>query len=136
MSGRRGRSNGIERMSLVAPASTGILDPRTGKAVGADDQFFTGLNDELADKGFLVTATDDLITWARTGSLMWMTFEPSCCAVEMMQMSMPRYDAARFGCRQRASPRQSDVMIVAGTLTNKMAPALRKEYDQMQEPRY
>src|SRR5436190_283298 len=77
-----------------------------------------------------------LFPWARTGSVMWMTFGLACCAVEMMQMSMPRYDAERFGFAPRASPRQSDVMIVAGTLTNKMAPALRKVYDQMPEPRY
>ncbi len=77
-----------------------------------------------------------MITWARTGSLMWMTFGLACCAVEMMQLSMPRYDVERFGFAPRASPRQSDVMIVAGTLTNKMAPALRKVYDQMPEPRY
>ena len=65
-----------------------------------------------------------------------MTFGLACCAVEMMQTSMPRYDLERFGAAPRASPRQSDVMIVAGTLTNKMAPALRKVYDQMPEPRY
>ena len=59
----------------------------------APDPFLTDINDELADKGFLVTSTDDLIQWARTGSLMWMTFGRACCAVEMMQMSMPRYDA-------------------------------------------
>ena len=82
------------------------------------------MSDQLADKGFLVAAADDLITWARTGSLMWMTFGLACCAVEMMQASMPRYDLERFGFAPRASPRQSDVMIVAGTLTNKMAPAL------------
>src|SRR6266576_1401735 len=114
-----------QRAAAVAPAATGILDPRTGRPVGATDPYFVGLNDELADKGFLVAAADDLITWARTGSLMWMTFGLACCAVEMMQMSMPRYDAERFGFAPRASPRQSDVMIVAGTLTNKMAPALR-----------
>jgi NADH-quinone oxidoreductase subunit B len=123
-------------MSVIAPSARGILDPRTGRPVGADDPSYVALNDELADKGFIVTATDDLITWARTGSLMWMTFGLACCAVEMMQMSMPRYDAERFGFAPRASPRQSDVMIVAGTLTNKMAPALRKVYDQMPEPRY
>src|SRR5215470_12155095 len=107
---------------MVSRTATGIIDPRTGKPVGADDRFFVEVNNELADKGFFVTATDDLINWARTGSLMWMTFGLACCAVEMMQMSMPRYDAERFGFAPRASPRQSDVMIVAGTLTNKMAP--------------
>src|SRR3981081_2012092 len=107
----------------VAPAATGILDPSTGRPVGANDPYFLEVNHELSDKGFFVTATDDLITWARTGSLVWMTFGLACCAVEMMQMSMPRYDAERFGFAPRASPRQSDVMIVAGTLTNKMAPS-------------
>ena len=95
-----------------------------------------GLNRELQDKGFLVTSTADIINWARTGSLHWMTFGLACCAVEMMHTSMPRYDLERFGTAPRASPRQSDLMIVAGTLTNKMAPALRKVYDQMPEPRY
>ncbi|MGY4428371.1 NADH-quinone oxidoreductase B subunit/NADH/F420H2 dehydrogenase subunit C [Bradyrhizobium sp. F1.13.1] len=121
---------------VLAPAPKGILDPSTGKPVGANDPFFLEVNSELSDKGFFVAATDDLITWARTGSLMWMTFGLACCAVEMMQVSMPRYDVERFGFAPRASPRQSDVMIVAGTLTNKMAPALRKVYDQMPEPRY
>src|SRR5664280_1894277 len=120
----------------LAPAATGILDPPTGRPVGANDPYFLEVNHELSDKGFFITATDDLITWARTGSLMWMTFGLACCAVEMMQMAMPRYDAERFGFAPRASPRQSDVMIVAGTLTNKMAPALRKVYDQMPEPRW
>ena len=104
---------------------------------GADKDVATQtLNAELQDKGFLLTTADDLINWARTGSLHWMTFGLACCAVEMMHTSMPRYDGERFGIAPRASPRQSDVMIVAGTLTNKMAPALRKVYDQMPEPRY
>ncbi|MFV0358712.1 NuoB/complex I 20 kDa subunit family protein [Tropicimonas sp.] len=94
------------------------------------------LNRELQDKGFLVTSTADVINWARTGSLHWMTFGLACCAIEMIHVSMPRYDLERFGTAPRASPRQSDMMIVAGTLTNKMAPALRKVYDQMPEPRY
>ena len=122
--------------TLVTPRPTGAMDPATGKPVGADDPFFVGVNNELADKGFLTTTVAQLITWARTGSLMWMQTGLACCAVEMMQMSMPRYDVERFGTAPRASPRQSDVLIVAGTLTNKMAPALRKVYDQMPEPRY
>jgi len=91
---------------------------------------------ELADKGFVTARLDDAITWARTGSLMWMSFGLACCAVEMMQAAMPRYDIERFGAAPRGSPRQSDLMIVSGTLCNKMAPALRKVYDQMPEPRY
>ena len=122
--------------AVVSTAATGILDPRTGRPVGADDSFYVGVNNELADKGFLVTTTDDLITWARTGSLMWMTFGLACCAVEMMHAGASRYDLDRFGIVFRPSPRQSDLMIVAGTLCNKMAPALRKVYDQMPEPRY
>jgi NADH-quinone oxidoreductase subunit B len=127
---------GLNERTLAAPAASGVLDPRTGKPVGDDDAFFRGVTDELADKGFLVTATDELITWARTGSLMWMQFGLACCAIEMIHTAMPRYDLERFGAAPRASPRQSDVIIVAGTLTNKMAPAFRKVYDQMPEPRY
>ena len=93
-------------------------------------------SDELADKGFLLTSTASMIGWARTGSLHLMSFGLACCAVEMMQFCTPRYDFDRLGMALRGSPRQSDLMIVAGTLTNKMAPALRKVYDQMPEPRY
>lgn len=92
--------------------------------------------DELNDRRWLVTKLDTLVQWARTGSLMWNQFGLACCGVEMMHFAMPRYDAERFGFAPRASPRQADVMIVAGTVTNKMAPALRKIYDQMPEPRY
>ena len=94
------------------------------------------LNRDLQDKGFLLTTAEDIINWARNGSLHWMTFGLACCAVEMMHTAMPRYDVERYGFAPRASPRQSDVMIVAGTLCNKMAPALRRVYDQMPEPRY
>ena len=90
----------------------------------------------LEEKGFLLTQADNLFDWARTGSLWPMTFGLACCAVEMIHAYMSRYDLDRFGMIPRPSPRQSDVMIVAGTLTNKMAPALRKVYDQMPEPRW
>jgi NADH-quinone oxidoreductase subunit B len=118
----------------VMPTGRGLLDPGTG--IPAGGAYIQAFSDRLADRGFLVTSADNLIRWARSGSLMWMTFGLACCAIEMMQMAMPRYDAERFGFAPRASPRQSDVMIVAGTLCNKMAPALRKVYDQMPEPRY
>ncbi len=97
---------------------------------------FEAMREELDRKGFMVASAEDLFTWARTGSLWWMTFGLACCAVEMIHVNMPRYDLERFGVAPRASPRQSDVMIVAGTLCNKMAPALRRVYDQMSEPRY
>lgn len=94
------------------------------------------LGEEVQDKGFVLTKLDDLLAWARTGSMWPMTFGLACCGVEMIHAYMSRYDLDRFGMMPRASPRQSDVMIVAGTLTNKMAPALRKVYDQMAEPRW
>ena len=97
---------------------------------------FKKLAKDFSDHGFITTSFENLVNWARSGSLHWMTFGLACCAIEMMQAAMPRYDLERFGAAPRGSPRQSDVMIVAGTLTNKMAPALRKVYDQMPEPRY
>ena len=84
----------------------------------------------------ILATSEDLFNWAKAASLWPLTFGLACCAVEMMHSAMPRYDLERFGFAPRASPRQSDVMIVAGTLCNKMAPALRKVYDQMPEPRY
>ena len=97
------------------------------------------LNDEKSyaqNRGYVLSTLDNLVAWARKGSLWPMSFGLACCAVEMMQTAASRYDLDRYGCLFRPSPRQSDVMIVAGTLTNKMAPALRKVYDQMPEPKY
>ena len=82
--------------------------PRTaGTPAPPNDPFFTNLKSELADKGFLVAAADNLIAWARTGSLMWMQFGLACCAIEMMQMAMPRYDVERFGFAPR--PRRASL---------------------------
>ncbi|KAK1450373.1 NADH-ubiquinone oxidoreductase 19.3 kDa subunit [Colletotrichum melonis] len=85
---------------------------------------------------FARTTLDKLANWGRQSSMYPMTFGLACCAVEMMQIAGPRYDQDRYGFMFRASPRQSDVMIVAGTVTNKMAPAFRQVYDQMPEPRW
>lgn len=126
----------IAPSSPLVPAGSAARSTVEGYDPQIHDKFFESVNTELGERGFLTTSLDDVITWARTGSLMWMSFGLACCAVEMIHLSMPRFDLERFGTAPRGSPRQSDLMIVAGTLTNKMAPALRKVYDQMPDPRY
>lgn len=80
---------------------------------------------------------DELINWGRSNSLWPLTFATSCCGIEFMSVGAARYDFARFGFEvARASPRQADVIIVAGTITHKMAPVLKRLYDQMAEPKY
>jgi NADH-quinone oxidoreductase subunit B len=86
--------------------------------------------------GYVLSRLDDLNNVVRANSLWYLTFGLACCAVEMIHAATARYDMDRFGIMPRASPRQADLLIVAGTLTNKMAPAIRKIYDQMAEPRY
>ena len=117
----------------IAPARD---DPALRRAAEDDARLFDRVGGGLQEKGYFVTHADRLISWARAGSLWPMTFGLACCAVEMMHAAASRYDMDRLGLVFRPSPRQSDVMIVAGTLCNKMAPALRKVYDQMAEPRY
>ncbi len=119
-------------MGVVAsPARPMPLNPGAQQ-----DALLSAVMSEFDNQGFVVAQLDKLVSWARTGSLWPMTFGLACCAVEMMQAAASRYDMDRFGVVFRPSPRQADVMIVAGTLCNKMAPALRKVYDQMAEPRY
>jgi len=93
-----------------------------------------GLESEIP---VLTTTVEKMVQWARRSSLWPVTFGLACCAIEMMAMSCSRYDIARFGAEVfRGSPRQSDLMIVAGRLSRKMAPALRRIYDQMPEPKW
>lgn len=94
------------------------------------------LQKEFKNQGFLLSRLEDVVAWARAGSLWPMTFGLACCAVEMMQAAGSRYDLDSKGLLFRPSPRQSDLMIVAGTLTNKMAPPLRRVYDQMGDPKW
>jgi len=95
-----------------------------------------GLGNMLSD-GFLTTRLDEVINWARKNSLWPMPMGISCCAIEMMATASPRFDISRFGSEvMRFTPRQCDVMIVAGTVTYKMARVVRKIYDQMPEPKW
>jgi NADH dehydrogenase (ubiquinone) Fe-S protein 7 len=127
------KKGGAARLSLAAAGATTFLLP---------SPHFNPLSNFYLNPPpppwaeFIVTKVDELINWGRKGSMWPMTFGLACCAVEMMHTAASRYDLDRFGIVFRASPRQSDVMIVAGTLCNKMAPALRKVYDQMPEPRW
>src|SRR5512134_44821 len=129
MNGGRGRWIGSDGGTMTSVQTT---LPATGDV----DDLWKGVNDAVAEKGFILTHLDKLVNWARAGSLWPMTFGLACCAIEMMQAYVSRYDLDRFGVVPRPSPRQSDLIIVAGTLCNKMAPAFRRIYDQMAEPRY
>jgi len=96
-----------------------------------------GLEAYIKDTGFLTTQVNAIIAWARKNSVWPMPMGISCCAIEMMAVGDPKYDIARFGSEvMRFTPRQCDLMIVAGTVTYKMAPVVRKIYDQMPEPKW
>ena len=85
---------------------------------------------------YILTPVKAVVSWARQGSFWPLTFGLACCAIEMMHATVSRYDFDRFGVIFRASPRQADLIIVAGTLTNKMAPGLRRLYEQTLDPKW
>jgi NADH-quinone oxidoreductase subunit B len=96
-----------------------------------------GLIEDRFEKNILTTTVDFAFNWARRSSLWWLQFGLACCAIEMIASAMPRFDMPeRFGMLYRASPRQADLMIVAGTVTKKMAPVVRTLYDQMSDPKW
>ena len=113
-----------------------ILPPNDGGPKGAGPSF-PGQIIEAPGGNFLTTKLDDLINWARSNSLWPLVFGTSCCAIEMMSTASAKYDFSRFGFEvTRATPRQADVIIIAGTIVNKMAPILKRLYDQMADPKY
>lgn len=122
-------------IKAVAPNTSNLREVLPPELQG-EKQLFSAVSQTLNDRGYIITKLDNLAAWAQSGSLWPMTFGLACCAVEMMHTAASRYDLDQFGLLFRPSPRQSDVMIVAGTLCNKMASALRKVYDQMAEPRW
>jgi NADH-quinone oxidoreductase subunit B len=91
---------------------------------------------ELSEGTVVITKLDDLINWSRKSSIWYLLFGTACCAIELMQTGGPRADLDRFGTVFRSTPRQSDVIIIAGTVTYKMAQRIRLLYDQMSEPKY
>jgi NADH-quinone oxidoreductase subunit B len=98
---------------------------------------FPGQVYPVAGADVVTTKLDDIINWARANSLWPLTFATSCCGIEMMSVASAKYDFSRFGFEvARATPRQADVIIIAGTIVNKMAPVLKRLYDQMPDPKY
>ena len=96
-----------------------------------------GLESKLGNMGVVTARLEDLINWGRTNAMWPLGFGLACCAIEMMSAQASNYDLSRFGMElMRASPRQSDLMIVAGRVTRKMAPVLRRLYDQMPDPKW
>jgi NADH-quinone oxidoreductase subunit B len=96
-----------------------------------------GIEQKVADMGVVTARLEDVVNWARTGAMWPMLFGLACCAIEMMSAQAAHYDMSRFGMElMRASPRQSDLMIVAGRVSRKMAPVLRRLYDQMPDPKW
>ena len=122
-------------MALIGPpGAPAERAPRTDPGIDRDLR-----EQEVAtfEEGLLTTTVDKAISWAQSSSIWPATFGLACCAIEMMHTATPRYDIARFGAEVfRASPRQADLLVVSGRVSQKMAPVLRRVYDQMMEPKW
>ena len=123
----------IERKEAVLPGE----EPEKGLITLPGESDRLPLDDESGGGTFITTKFDKLVDWARGNSLWPLPFGTACCAIEFMSMVSSHYDISRFGAEVvRFSPRQADLMIVAGTIVDKIAPVLKKIYDQMPEPKY
>ena len=117
-----------------ASNTTGSKSLPFGEVGGAS---FPGEVHPSSDGGLIAGKLQELVNWGRSNSLWPLTFATSCCGIEMMSVASAKYDFSRFGFEvARASPRQADVIIIAGTIVNKMAPVLKRLYDQMADPKY
>lgn len=113
----------VDKMAMIIDGVTTVVEVEKGVKI-------------IPGANTIIAAIDKLVNWGRLSSIWPMTFGLACCAIEMMATGASHYDLDRFGVVFRGSPRQSDAIIVAGTLTKKMAPVVRAIYDQMPEPRY
>ena len=126
----------IENDSSIIGRKTGEL-PGEGPEKGLITLPGEDVRPEAGEESFFLTKLDKMVDWARGNSLWPLPFGTACCAIEFMSMVAAHYDIARFGAEVvRFSPRQADMLIVAGTIVDKMAPVLKKIYDQMPEPKY
>jgi len=142
---RKGACTALSKVSSVLPMvvreKSTVPQPSTGADVAPPSPADTKMKpyspfQSKSTGEFIVARADDIINWGMKYSLWPLTFGLACCAVEMMHCAAARYDLDRFGIIFRAAPMQADCLIVAGTLTNKMAAPLRRVYDQMLEPKY
>ena len=121
------KGNPFRTLTQLSPAAPELLEGKTEEQI---------IREEL-ERGILFTRVDSLVNWARANAIWPLGFGLACCAIEMMAIAGPRFDISRFGAEVfRGSPRQADLMIVAGRVSVKMAPVLRQLYDQMPDPKW
>ncbi|CAH8541617.1 unnamed protein product [Schistosoma rodhaini] len=133
--------NGLHRLIYSSYSRLSSSEPSQPSKVDSSDESipfkpYSPFPKPQGKIDYVITRLDDLADWARKNSIYPLTFGLACCAVEMMHIAGPRYDMDRYGVVFRASPRQADLLIVSGTVTNKMAPALHRIYSQMTQPKW
>jgi len=124
----------MEKESIEMGINQNTIDPAEQEKLLQD---FPGEIKKGPGSNIVITSVDGVVNWARSNSLWPLVFGTSCCAIEMMATGASRHDWSRFGTEvARATPRQADLIVIAGTIVNKMAPVLKRLYDQMADPKY